>query len=50
MKKYRCTLCGYIYDPANDDSKMELQQELHLKNYLRTGVAQFVEQGRNIFL
>jgi len=20
MKKYRCTVCGYIYDPANGDS------------------------------
>ena len=20
-KKYRCTLCGYIYDPAKGDSK-----------------------------
>jgi rubredoxin len=19
MKKYRCTVCGYIYDPANGD-------------------------------
>jgi rubredoxin len=19
MKKYRCTICGYIYDPANGD-------------------------------
>jgi len=21
MKKYRCTLCGYIYDPAKGDPK-----------------------------
>ena len=24
MKKYRCTLYGYIYDPANGDPKNEI--------------------------
>jgi len=21
MKKYRCKICGYVYDPANGDSE-----------------------------
>ncbi len=24
MKKYKCTVCGYIYDPANGDSKASI--------------------------
>jgi len=25
MKKYRCTLCGYIYDPANGDPDSDVE-------------------------
>ena len=27
MKRYRCTLCGYIYDPRNGDPDNGVEQE-----------------------
>ena len=25
MKKYKCDICGYIYDPATGDSESDIQ-------------------------
>ena len=37
MKKYVCTACGYIYDPAQGDPDTELNREQPLRHYLMTG-------------
>jgi len=39
MKKYRCTVCGYVYDPEVGIRILELVRGHRLSNYLRIGYA-----------
>ncbi|PKN89361.1 MAG: rubredoxin [Deltaproteobacteria bacterium HGW-Deltaproteobacteria-1] len=32
MAKYRCTICGYIYDPALGDSTQEINPDTAFEN------------------
>lgn len=43
MKKYKCSVCGYVYDPAQGDPDNGVAREQLLKIYQIHGVVQFVE-------
>ena len=53
MKKYKCEVCGYIYDPETGDPDRGVAPTtlsspgLHLKTYPKTGFARFAESAKN---
>ncbi len=32
MKKYKCTICGYIYDPAQGDDTQDIKPGIKFEN------------------
>lgn len=38
MQKYRCTVCGYIYDPAVGDATQGIAPGMHFENLPATWV------------
>ena len=42
MKKYVCSVCGYIYDPQQETPTVALPQVQHLKTFPTTGYAHSV--------
>lgn len=43
MKKYVCTVCGWVYDPQKEILKVESLREQHLKIFQMIGFALFAE-------
>ena len=37
MNQYRCTVCGYIYDPEDGDPDSALNRGRRLKKFLTVG-------------
>ena len=42
MVKYRCIVCGYIYDPEMGDPDFGIKPGTHLKNCQMIGFARFL--------
>jgi len=37
MQKYKCTICGYVYDPAQGDPANGVKPGTSFETFLRTG-------------
>ena len=48
MKKYICTVCEYIYDPAQGDPRAELNREQHLKTFRMIGLVHLRSRKRGL--
>jgi len=48
MKKYRCNLCGYVYDPDLGDKNNGVAPGTPFENFQRIGAALFVVLRKNI--
>ena len=50
MKKYICTACEWVYDPAVGDPDGGIAPELHLEHHLKIfqmiGYVQFADLGK----
>lgn len=49
MDKYRCTVCGYIYDPAKGDSTQGIQPGTAFENLPATWVCPECGVGKDMF-
>lgn len=49
MDKYRCTVCGYIYDPANGDSTQGINPGTPFKDLPDTWVCPECGVGKDMF-
>lgn len=46
MKKYICTVCEDIYDPAQGDPESGIEPEQHLKTFRMIGLVHFAESEK----
>ncbi len=49
MEKYRCTVCGYIYDPAAGDSTQGISPGTPFKDLPDTWVCPECGVGKDMF-
>ena len=49
MAKYRCTVCGYIYDPAVGDATQEITPGIAFENLPDTWVCPECGVGKDMF-
>lgn len=49
MKKYECTACGYIYDPANGDSENGVEPGTAFDDLPADWVCPVCGAGKDVF-
>jgi rubredoxin len=47
-KKYTCSVCGHLYDPAEGDPENGISQARHLKTFQTSGCARFAGRTRTL--